>query len=91
MESRNGWLGVLTFCACGAAFAATSADTQFVGAAAMLANWSQGSLGKTIRIAAMLVGAGLGIKTQKVVVPLSFGLVLYFGPNVVDEVFGAVA
>lgn len=75
------------------AFAANSVDTTFQQVFDMLKDWLEGSLGKTIAIAALSVGLGIGIVKQSilaVVIGISMALSLALGPGVIAGVFNAV-
>lgn len=57
-----------------------------------VSGWTNGTLGKTIAVSALLVGIGIGVIKQSViaaVVGVSMGLVAGFGPGVIDGVVSA--
>ena len=60
----------------------------------MLVEWSTGTLGKIIALAALIVGIGFGLVRQSViaaVIGVSMALVLNFGPTVIDGILVATA
>lgn len=60
----------------------------------MLVDWSTGTLGKIIALAALIVGIGFGLVRQSViaaVIGVSMALVLNFGPTVIDGILVATA
>ena len=66
-------------------------DVTFTDVVSKLSGWSQGTLGAVIRISWLLVSIAIGVKTQRIVVPLAVGLALFYMPSVVDAIFGAIA
>ncbi|MCX8017098.1 MAG: hypothetical protein N2690_04235 [Rhodocyclaceae bacterium] len=57
-----------------------------------VSGWTNGTLGKTIAVAALLVGIGIGVIKQSLiaaVVGVSMGLVAGYGPTVIDGVVSA--
>lgn len=73
-----------------AAVASTSPDTDFAQIVALFGRWSQGTLGGAIRLTFLLVGIAIGVKTQRILVPLGVGLATFYMPSVVDGIFGAL-
>lgn len=73
----------------GVAVGTTSTDTQFLATVKLLTNWLEGTLGTVIRIAWLIVGMAIGIRTGKVVAPFA-GVVIVFFPTVVSTVFGGL-
>ena len=58
----------------------------------MLVDWSTGTLGKIIALAALIVGIGFGLVRQSViaaVIGISMALVLNFGPSVIGGILTA--
>lgn len=75
----------------GAAHAGT--DTTFDDISLMIADWSKGSLGKTLALATFVVGIGMGVIRQSVMaaaVGVGSALVLNYGPGVIDTTFTAL-
>lgn len=81
-------VGLVASCFATVAWTATT-DVAFVGIATQIAAWTQGTLGATIRLGALLVGFGLAVKTQRLPIPLSFVLATIYFPQVVDTIFAA--
>ncbi len=85
---------VLTFIVGAVVYAASGGgdDGVFADLVTKLKDWSQGGLGKTFALAALLVGLGLGIVRQSVMgAATGFGVAAasYYGPGVLDGVFTA--
>lgn len=76
----------------GAAVASTSGN-EFQALHALLTGWAEGFLGKSIAIAAFLLGAGFAAAKQNLV-PAIFGLVVAIvflvGPGIIDNMLTAV-
>ncbi len=70
--------------------ATVSADVEFESIVTQLVSWIQGSLGGVIKIASLLIGVSLAIKTQRLPIPISVTLVTFYVPEVVESIFGAV-
>lgn len=70
----------------------TTANTDFQDVYDTLGQWSQGNLGKTLGVAALLVGLGIGVIKQSVmaaVVGVAMSLVAAYGPDTVDAIVSA--
>jgi len=68
---------------------AGAGGTEFTQVYDQLTGWSNGTLGKVLGIAALLVGLGVGVIKQSViaaVVGISIALTAGFGPGVIDGV-----
>ena len=82
---------VLTLAA-GAAFAGTT-GTEFQSMYTTLLNWVNGYLGKSIAIAAFILGAGIGIARSSPIpalVGVVFALFMVYVPTIIDGVMTAV-
>lgn len=83
--------------AAGAVYAAGAgggADDAFADVYDLLVSWTTGTLGKIIAVGALLVGIGFGLVRQSVVaavIGIAMSLVLSYGPDVIDGIFGATA
>lgn len=76
----------------GTAPTGNSADAPFDSFLGMLIAWSTGALGKSLAIAAFLVGLGLGVLKQNIiglVVGMVMALALALGPQVIIGIFSA--
>lgn len=70
---------------------AGAGGTEFTQIYDQVSGWTNGTLGKTMGVAALLVGLGIGVIKQSVmaaVVGVSMALVAGFGPDVIDNVVG---
>ena len=59
----------------------------------LLTNWSQGTLGRTLALGMFIVGIAAGIMRQSImaaVAGVAGALVMNYGPNVIDSIFGAL-
>jgi len=68
---------------------AGAGGTEFTPVYDQLTGWSNGTLGKVLGIAALLVGLGVGVIKQSViaaVVGIAVALTAGFGPGVIDGV-----
>lgn len=75
-----------------AAMAGTGGDTEFGDIYDQISGWTEGTLGKTLGVSALLVGLGLGVIKQSVmsaVVGVAMALVAGFGPGIIDSVTDA--
>jgi len=71
---------------------AGTGGTEFNTVYDQISGWTEGTLGKTITVAALLVGLGIGVIKQSViaaVVGLAMAMVAAFGPGVIEGVFTA--
>jgi conjugal transfer pilus assembly protein TraA len=69
-----------------AAMAGNGGNAAFGALATQLIEWSQGSLGIIIAVAALLVGLSIGVVKQSmmaVVLGLGIAIALYYGPTVI--------
>jgi conjugal transfer pilus assembly protein TraA len=72
------------------ASAGSSSDTSFQSILNLLTGWATGTLGRSLAIAAFLIGMGMGIVRQSamaVVLGITFALVLGYGPAVIGNIF----
>lgn len=79
---------------CATLASAGAGGTEFTQIYDQLSGWVNGTLGKTIGVASLLVGLGIGVIKQSVmaaVVGVSISLVAGFGPDVIDGVITAAA
>lgn len=77
--------------AAGSAFAGS--DTTFDDINTKLTDWSTGSLGKTLSLAAFVVGIGAGIMRQSLmaaVVGVGSALIMNYGPDVIGASLSAL-
>ena len=73
------------------AFAGTT-GTEFTGLYTMLKGWSQGYLGRTLAVAAFLVGAIVGFAkstAMPALVGIIFAVLFAIGPGVIDGIASA--
>ncbi|WP_222932464.1 TraA family conjugative transfer protein [Allochromatium humboldtianum] len=71
---------------------AGAGGTEFTQVHEQVSGWANGTLGKTMGVAALLVGLGIGVIKQSVmaaVVGVAMALVAGFGPDVIDGVITA--
>jgi|SRR5690606_29899156 len=67
--------------------------TEFQNIWDLLVGWSEGYLGKIIALGMIMYGLGAGLVQQNLkgcIVGLGGGLILFYGPSVIDDVVGAV-
>ena len=82
---------VLTLAA-GSALAGTT-GTEFQTMYTTLLNWATGFLGKSIAIAAFILGAGIGIARSSPIpalVGIVFALFMVYVPTIIDSIMTAV-
>ena len=82
---------VLTLAA-GSALAGTT-GTEFQTMYTTLLNWATGYLGKSIAIAAFILGAGIGIARSSPIPALAgvvFALFMVYVPTIIDSIMTAV-
>ena len=82
---------VLTLAA-GSALAGTT-GTEFQTMYTTLLNWATGFLGKSIAIAAFILGAGIGIARSSPIPALAgvvFALFMVYVPTIIDSIMTAV-
>ncbi|MBU2765021.1 hypothetical protein HAP94_02135 [Acidithiobacillus ferrivorans] len=80
---------LLMLVAIGMAHAGTGGQAAFGQLEQQIIGWAQGTLGTILAVVALLVGAGFAVARQSVVfvvIGLSFALVLYFGPQVIQGI-----
>ena len=83
---------LLTFVAVSPAFAGTT-GTEFQTMYTTLLNWATGFLGKSIAIAAFILGAGIGIARSSPIPALAgivFALFMVYVPTIIDSIMTAV-
>lgn len=71
---------------------AGAGGTEFTQVYDQLTGWSNGTLGKVLGVAALLVGLGVGVIKQSViaaVVGVAMALTAGFGPGVIDGVISS--
>lgn len=84
-------VSVASLAATSQAFAGAG-GTEFTQVHDQVSGWANGTLGKVLGVAALLVGLGIGVIKQSVmaaVVGVSMALVAGFGPGVIDGVITA--
>lgn len=82
---------ILTFAA-GSALAGTT-GTEFQSMYTTLLNWVNGFLGKSIAIAAFILGAGIGIARSSPIpalVGVVFALFMVYVPTIIDSIMTAI-
>ena len=85
-------LGVLLTLAAGSAIAGTT-GTEFQTMYATLLSWVQGFLGKSIAIAAFILGAGIGIARSSPIpalIGVVFALFMVYVPTIIDSIMTAI-
>ena len=85
-------VAVLAALAVSSAFAGTT-GTEFQTMYTTLLNWVNGYLGKSIAIAAFILGAGIGIARSSPIpalVGVVFALFMVYVPNIIDSIMTAV-
>ena len=83
---------LLTLLAVSPAFAGTT-GTEFQTMYTTLLNWATGFLGKSIAIAAFILGAGIGIARSSPIPALAgivFALFMVYVPTIIDSIMTAV-
>ena len=88
----NTLVAVLLVLLAGSAFAGTT-GTEFQTIYSTLLNWATGFLGKSIAIAAFILGAGIGIARSSPVpalVGVVFALFMVYVPTIIDSIMTAV-
>ena len=91
MKSKNVQVAALLFVAALMPLQAMAGagGTEFTQVYDQLTGWANGTLGKVLGIAALLVGLGVGVIKQSViaaVVGIAMALTAGFGPGVIDGV-----
>lgn len=85
-------LGLALLLAAGTALAGTT-GAEFQTMYTTLLNWVTGFLGKSIAIAAFILGAGIGIARSSPIpalVGVVFALFMVYVPNIIDGIMTAV-
>jgi conjugal transfer pilus assembly protein TraA len=85
-------LGIVLVIGAGTALAGTT-GTEFQTMYTTLLNWVSGYLGKSIAIAAFILGAGIGIARSSPIpalVGVVFALFMVYVPNIIDGIMTAV-
>ena len=88
----NAVVAVLLAVLAGSAIAGTT-GTEFQTIYTTLLNWSTGFLGKSIAIAAFILGAGIGVARSSPIpalVGIVFALFMVYVPTIIDSVMTAV-
>jgi conjugal transfer pilus assembly protein TraA len=84
-------LAVALLAAAGSVFAGTT-GTEFQTMYTTLLNWTTGYLGKSIAIAAFILGAGIGIARSSPIPALAgvvFALFMVYVPTIIDSIMTA--
>lgn len=71
---------------------AGTADTEFQPMFQKILDWTQGFLGKSLAVGAVLIGAGVGLYYQSfgpAVMGLAMALILAFGPGAIQGIVTA--
>lgn len=72
---------------------ASTASTEFNALATRLENWSEGSLGLALAIAAFIIGLAVGLMKQTILpalVGIGVALAATLGPDIIRSMFTAV-
>lgn len=72
---------------------AGTGGTEFTEIYTTIQGWAQGYLGKTIALAAFVVGMALGITQQSIMaiaLGIGGGIAVYYTPNIIDSLVVAV-
>ena len=88
----NTTLAIVLTIAAGSALAGTT-GTEFQTMYTTLLNWATGYLGKSIAIAAFILGAGIGIARSSPIPALAgvvFALFMVYVPTIIDSIMTAV-
>ena len=88
----NTLIAVLLALLAGSALAGTT-GTEFQTVYATLLNWATGFLGKSIAIAAFILGAGIGVARSSPIpalVGIVFALFMVYVPTIIDCIMTAV-
>lgn len=88
----NTAVAVLLALLAGSALAGTT-GTEFQTVYATLLNWATGFLGKSIAIAAFILGAGIGVARSSPIpalVGIVFALFMVYVPTIIDSIMTAV-
>lgn len=88
----NTVIAVLLALVAGSAIAGTT-GTEFQTVYATLLNWATGFLGKSIAIAAFILGAGIGVARSSPIpalVGVVFALFMVYVPTIIDSIMTAV-
>ena len=88
---RTGLMGAALVGLAGSAAAGTT-GTEFQTLHTMLANWANGYLGKSIAVAAFLLGAGAGLVKSTLMpalVGIGFAALFAVGPGILDNIMTA--
>ena len=88
----NAAVAVLLALLAGSAIAGTT-GSEFQTVYATLLNWATGFLGKSIAIAAFILGAGIGVARSSPVpalVGIVFALFMVYVPTIIDSIMTAV-
>lgn len=85
-------LALVLSLAAGSALAATT-GTEFQSMYTTLLGWINGFLGKSIAIAAFIIGAGVGVARSSPIpalIGVVFALFMVYVPNIIDGIMTAV-
>ena len=88
----NTVVAVLLALLAGSALAGTT-GTEFQTVYSTLLNWATGFLGKSIAIAAFILGAGIGVARSSPIpalVGIVFALFMVYVPTIIDSIMTAV-
>ena len=88
----NAVVAVLLALLAGSAIAGTT-GTEFQTVYSTLLNWATGFLGKSIAIAAFILGAGIGVARSSPIpalVGIVFALFMVYVPTIIDSIMTAV-
>ena len=75
--------------ALGATAAFAASENDFNDVFQLLSDWSQGSLGKLVSLAAVIVGVGIGIVRQSImaaVIGIAMAVVVQYAPTIITSI-----
>ena len=75
--------------ALGATAAFAASENDFNDVFQLLSDWSQGSLGKLVSLAAVIVGVGIGIVRQSImaaVIGIAMAVVVQYAPTIISSI-----
>lgn len=85
-------LGIVAALGLAVTAAHAGTDTDFDDISTKLTSWTQGSLGKSLGIASLAVGIGMGVVRQSlmaVATGIGTALVSNYGPTAINKIFTA--
>ena len=89
LTKKYGLFALMISMVAGMANAGTG-GTEFDTMYQMVVDWTEGTLGKLLAVAAFLIGMGMGIVRQSIiaiVLGIGFALALAYAPAIIDAIF----